>query len=812
MNITITSQKVTTYLAILAMAALLVVPFSNVSATSTSADLSLQKECVNNDGKISVDAPNGLDSYELTNTDSQTEVASNPSGVSSGTTITINNLDDGNYSFAGELGNDFQTITFSIDCDDTSEDVCEPSPNSDLSMLNFDPQTGSVTIKNNSDDCAYDVGIASYKGFELNSNGDQAKLNSQELFDDKTTRLQAGEKKTLDIDVPSCAYQIDAFYGDLIEDFSSGDRYGDRKLAYSHENLDNLCKPKLELSQQCVPGENTGDLEVTAPDGLDSWELINTATDTTVESGGAVSSGGTVELDDLSDGDYRFEGTLGDSTETESVTFDCEIPTESPTCPFDSSDGTVINLDERIRTDKSESDSRTQTASLNLEAGTYNIKLYGYDQHDGRSGQTQPQESYYLSLLDNGQEVAQTPALGDLSDGSDFADKTKSINGFELASSIDSVVGVHVAYPDSNPNSLNAHCAAFEKVKDEEDDADLTLNKQCVDGSGKITVDAPNGLDSYKLIDTDTQTELVDDADGVAPGTTITIDDLDNSSYRFEGTLGTDFETIDFTIDDCDEPEDDDLTGSCDVSDSTVEPGENVTFSSDASGGDTPYSFSWDLEGSSDDDNTQNVTTSYNSEGRYDGTVTITDDSGEEITRTCSVRVKEDDNGGGGGGGGDRLPPRDDDDNGDVRGDRDEDFSVQCLPDSSTYRIGEQVLFEATIDGDIDEDDVEFSWGGDGNFDEDEEKATAQYTTSGVKTVEVEAEYDGDTESDTCYVQIGRGDGVTLDQVPYTGPGDVAKTLGFITTLILLALAGGYAVVRRREEDGIPVGIPTNQG
>jgi hypothetical protein len=165
--------------------------------------------------------------------------------------------------------------------------------------------------------------------------------------------------------------------------------------------------------------------------------------------------------------------------------------------------------------------------------------------------------------------------------------------------------------------------------------------------------------------------------------------------------------------------------------------------------------------------------------------------------------------GGGGGGGGGPLDPKDpdDDDDGRVRGDRDV-FGVQCIPEKSAYLVGEVVTFNATVDGDIDEDDADFDWAGHSSIDEDDERATAQYTTPGIKEVSVRAEYNGDTERDTCYVQIARS-GVTLDQVPYTGPGDMTKTIGFIMTLVLLSGIGGYAMIRRREETGIPVGIPT---
>lgn len=570
-----------------AVAFVLLSPFT-AAAWANPQIKDFDQRCVNQDGVVEVELYSVTDATLINDTTGETvdvwEIDNRQESDKNTVFLTYSGLDDGEYTLHIENydGNTAQK-SFTVDCDPV---VCEPNPGEDLDLIDFDATAGTATIKNNSELCSYDVGIASYKGFEL-ANDTTLKIDSQELFDDASARLQPKDEKTLDIDVPDCSYQIDVFYGDLITDFSGGDRYGDRKLAWSHENLDNICGEEeieeLELSQQCVPGENNGEIVVTAPDGIDSWELYNTSNpNTPIESGSNVAAGGTVTVDGLADGNYRFEATLGD--------------------------------------------------------------------HD--------------------------------------------------------------------------------------------------------------------------------------------------------------YETLTFTFD-CDVEEPDELTGVCEVSPDRVETGEDVTFSADADGGSSPYSFSWDLEGSNDDADTRNITTSYNSEGTFDGTVTITDDNGDQVQDTCSVRVKDD---GGGGGGGDRLPPRDDDDEPRVRGDRDVDFGVQCLPDRSTRLVGEVVTYTATIDSDdIDADDVDFDWSGQNGIDEDGETATIQYRSTGIKELRVEAEYDGETESDTCFVQIGRGEGVTLDQVPYTGPGGMVKTIGFITTLLLMALAGGYAIIRRREEDGVPVGIPTKR-
>ena len=261
----------------------------------------------------------------------------------------------------------------------------------------------------------------------------------------------------------------------------------------------------------------------------------------------------------------------------------------------------------------------------------------------------------------------------------------------------------------------------------------------------------------------------------------------------------------------CPADQPDPLSGSCDVSPDNASPEETVTWTADASGGTTPYTYQWNLENSDDDSNQKTVTTNYSSSGSFDGTVTITDNQGDSINRTCTVDVTEngDDDDDGKGGGGAILDPRDD---GEVRGDQDEDFSVQCNPENDKYLIGEPVLFTAEVNGDIDEDDVAFNWSSDDNFKSENNQAAVQYVSAGTKsTVSVTAEYDNREETATCNVTIRQAasqNSVRLDRVPYTGPSDTARTVAFSVFVLLIALSGSYYALRRFREDAVAVGIP----
>jgi plastocyanin len=238
----------------------------------------------------------------------------------------------------------------------------------------------------------------------------------------------------------------------------------------------------------------------------------------------------------------------------------------------------------------------------------------------------------------------------------------------------------------------------------------------------------------------------------------------------------------------------DDLDVSCDVSDSSVETGDNVTWSANASGGNGNYSYSWSGSSPLNGRTGRTVTVDYSSEGSKSGSVRVTS-NGQSATANCgSVDVEDDNNN---------------------NNNNDDDFSVSCKADDRTVRVGDRVRWIAEVDG-VDEDDVDFSWSGDA--DGDDEEITERYNKKGTYEAKIRARFDGQTETDTCTVRVedNNDDGnvtlvsnpptgtlaslnsVYLSQVPYTGASDKAKILGFITMLALSSLAGAYYIVTRK--------------
>ena len=107
---------------------------------------------------------------------------------------------------------------------------CVPDPEDDLDG-DFNGNGSVCTIRNTSDDCTYDVGVAVYKAFD--NDGD---ISDQVLHDSETAKIGPNQTITLGMDLPMCAYQSDCFYGPVIQSFAGGQRYGDRLLD-DHDNF-----------------------------------------------------------------------------------------------------------------------------------------------------------------------------------------------------------------------------------------------------------------------------------------------------------------------------------------------------------------------------------------------------------------------------------------------------------------------------------------------------------------------------------------------------------------------------------------------
>lgn len=222
---------------------------------------------------------------------------------------------------------------------------------------------------------------------------------------------------------------------------------------------------------------------------------------------------------------------------------------------------------------------------------------------------------------------------------------------------------------------------------------------------------------------------------------------------------------------------------SCRVSDTKINKGDTVRFSADASNGKSPYNYDWDLDIDGDD---QYEDVRFNNTGSYRARVTITDQNGKTSQSTCPTVVVEDE---------------DDND--------DDDLEISCRVSDTRIEEGDSVEYEVRInDG---KSPYEINWRGDISGDDKKEKV--RYNRSGTYEVSVKVEDDnGDTDTANCPdVKVEDEDdnddndrdinvttstnlntptgnlasinSVFLSQIPYTGPGDVAKGLGIVAVV-----------------------------
>ncbi|GEM_PF-6833812 len=111
--------------------------------------------------------------------------------------------------------------------------VCMPNIQADLSGKFLSDREGEIT--NKSALCTYKGGIASYEKFDDD-------ISHQKLFDSNLVDIQPGKTVKVKINLPECAAQVDLFRGDVIKDFSTGARYGDRLIGAAHVGENNFCK------------------------------------------------------------------------------------------------------------------------------------------------------------------------------------------------------------------------------------------------------------------------------------------------------------------------------------------------------------------------------------------------------------------------------------------------------------------------------------------------------------------------------------------------------------------------------------------
>ena len=96
------------------------------------------------------------------------------------------------------------------------------------------PTTTDALFTNRSATCSYRIGLAIYKQFDNN-------IDHQELYDYRLAVIPPNSTLVLTVNNPPCAYQGDAFWGDILYSFAGGVRYGERRLDDTDGGGTNYC-------------------------------------------------------------------------------------------------------------------------------------------------------------------------------------------------------------------------------------------------------------------------------------------------------------------------------------------------------------------------------------------------------------------------------------------------------------------------------------------------------------------------------------------------------------------------------------------
>ena len=239
-------------------------------------------------------------------------------------------------------------------------------------------------------------------------------------------------------------------------------------------------------------------------------------------------------------------------------------------------------------------------------------------------------------------------------------------------------------------------------------------------------------------------------------------------------------------------------TAVCIVNDTSVRTGDTVLYSVNANGGKSPYAYGWygTVSGVG-----QQISKTFNSTGSYTAYVTVLDSNSKFISVNCPTVVVN-------------------------NNDDDEDLDVECKVSDSSIEEGDRITIKVEIDGGKGPYDID--WSGDtdevDDFDEDERTQKIEFEDSGTYKFKVTVEDDnGDEESDTCTVRVSDDsdnrttavvnnttDGelaslssVYLNQVPYTGPEETAKLIGFISLVVLWSAVIAYYALRNKNKGQI---------
>lgn len=295
------------------------------------------------------------------------------------------------------------------------------------------------------------------------------------------------------------------------------------------------------------------------------------------------------------------------------------------------------------------------SVNTNLPAGNYDITAVTWDDHSGHGGQNQPKEQLFFQFYNSsGSSIGMTGNTNDIPENVDTATSIVLSNS-PIASAIAKITAKHTfrgqdskyqsVYPicikmsrtdvppppppPPTPTDFSVSCSVSDR--NVETDEDVTFTATVTGGNTPFT---------YRW-------------SGDVSGSSRSITESFNDEGNYHANVRVTDDEGRIRSADCatvvvgDEEENEDLEISCEVSDSSIEEGDEVRISVDIDGGEGPYEIEWD--GDTDevddfDDDAKSQRVEFEDSGRYEFEVTVEDDNGDEESDTCVVRVSDDNN------------------------------------------------------------------------------------------------------------------------------------------------------------------------
>jgi hypothetical protein len=679
---------------------------------------------------------------------------------------------------------------------------------------------GGARVKNVSTNCTYQVGLATYKVFTLNTENNQHIL-TQELYDYEIKTSAPGSEVTLHVDRPSCAYQIDLFQGALITHFTPDNFDYDLRVI---DGLGDIVSNGRPLCNHVLPQISVA-CTVT-PSQADIGQSVTWAAQVQ-NAQGAVSYSwtGTDGVSSTASIFSRSYNSSGTKNATVSVTANGQtksaqcsmnvrqpVPTLGLTCSANPSNPYI-------------NDSVTWTAHPTGGSGNY---TYSWSGTNGLSGNTQTVHKSYSStgtkngtvtVTSNGQsrtvdcstvvrEVAvptldgscaanpSNPYLNDtvtwtatasggtgsytyswsgtdnLSGSSQTLNKSYSSTGTKtgtvtITSGNQSVTRNCTTQVREHISNINASCSVS--------NSNPGLNQSV---TWTATASGGNGNFSYSWNGTDNLTS-----------NTSQVTKSYSSSGSKTGTVvvtsGGQTVTVQCSLY-VQQEQNNDFNVSCIANPSNAYINNQVTWSANVNGGNGNYTYSWSGdEGLSG--NNQTVYKTYNNTGTKYGTVTVYS-NGQSRTAQCNTNVQNQTTY--------------------------NNLNVSCYANPTNPRVNEQVTWTANANGG--NGNFSYSWTGTDNLYGSTQTLYKAYSSEGQKQATVTVYSNGQSQTQTCYVTVQPQITYTppptyypptytpppsyvyLNQVPYTGIGSAPKVVLFALTLIAWSAFVAYMVIRRK--------------